>query len=36
MNYQIAQLNVAKMLGENINDPVMKEFVDNISMIQES
>lgn len=31
--YQIAQINVAKMKGETINDPVMKEFVDNLDRV---
>ena len=32
-NYQLAQINIAKMNGVNINDPVMKEFVDNLILI---
>lgn len=28
--HQIAQINIAKMKGVNINDPIMKEFVDNL------
>lgn len=31
--YQLAQINVAKIKGKNINDPVMKEFVDNLDKI---
>jgi hypothetical protein len=31
--YQIAQINVGKILGSDINDPVMKEFVDNLPVI---
>ncbi len=31
--YQIAEINVARMRGVNINDPVMKEFVDNLSVV---
>lgn len=31
--YQIAEINVARMLGVNINDGVMKEFVDNLNTI---
>ena len=33
MAYQIAQINVARMQGVNINDPVMKEFVDNLDKV---
>jgi len=33
--YHIAQINVAKMIGVNINDPVMKEFVDNLDRINQ-
>lgn len=32
-NYQIAQINIARMKGVNINDPIMKEFVDNLDRI---
>jgi len=32
-NYQIAQINVARMKGVNINDPIMKEFVENLDSI---
>jgi hypothetical protein len=31
--YQIAQINVARMKGIAINDPVMKEFVDNLDKV---
>jgi hypothetical protein len=31
--YHIAQINVARMKGINIDDPVMKEFVDNFDTI---
>lgn len=31
--YQLAQINVAKMKGVNIDDPVMKEFVDNLEKV---
>ena len=27
--YHIAEINVARMKGVNIEDPIMKEFVDN-------
>ena len=30
---QLAQINVAKMKGVNIDDPIMKEFVDNLDRI---
>jgi hypothetical protein len=33
MSYHLAQINVARMLGTNIDDPVMQEFVDNIDRI---
>ena len=33
MDYQIAQFNVGRMLGDNIEAPIMKEFVDNIAMV---
>ncbi len=26
--FQIAEINIARMKGVNINDPMMKEFVD--------
>lgn len=32
-NYNIAQINVARMKGININDPVMKEFADNLQKV---
>jgi hypothetical protein len=31
--HQIAQINIAKMKGVNINDPIMKEFVDNLDSV---
>jgi hypothetical protein len=31
--YQIAEINIARMKGININDPVMKEFVDNLDKV---
>lgn len=31
--YQIAQINIARMKGVNIDDPIMKEFVDNIDRV---
>src|SRR5450755_2713435 len=31
--YQIAEINVARMKGININDPIMKEFVDNLDKV---
>ena len=33
--YQLAEINIARMKGVNINDPVMKEFVDNLDTINE-
>ena len=32
-DYQIAEINVARMKGVNINDPIMKEFVDNLERV---
>jgi len=32
-DYQIAEINVARMKGVNINDPIMKEFVDNLDCV---
>lgn len=31
--YQLAEINVARMKGVNIDDPVMKEFVDNLDRV---
>ncbi|MGC4102446.1 DUF3291 domain-containing protein [Ferruginibacter sp.] len=31
--YQLAEINIARMKGININDPVMKEFVDNLDAV---
>ena len=31
--YQLAEINVARMKGYDINDPVMKEFVDNLGRV---
>ena len=31
--FNIAEINVAKMKGVNINDPIMKEFVDNLDKV---
>ena len=33
MKYQLAQINIARMKGVNINDPIMVEFVDNLFKI---
>ena len=35
MKYQLAQINVARMIGVNIEDPIMKEFVDNLDTVNE-
>ena len=32
-NYHIAEINIARMKGVNIDDPVMKEFVDNLNSV---
>ena len=31
--YHIAEINVARMKGVNIEDPIMKEFVDNLDRV---
>lgn len=31
--YQIAEINIARMKGVNIDDPIMKEFVDNLEKV---
>jgi hypothetical protein len=31
--YQLAQINIARIKGVNINDPVMREFVDNLDKV---
>jgi len=33
MKYQLAELNVARMKGVNIDDPIMKEFIDNLDRV---
>ncbi|MBX7172669.1 MAG: DUF3291 domain-containing protein [Pyrinomonadaceae bacterium] len=33
--YQLAQINIARMKGVNINDPVMQEFVDNLEKVND-
>ncbi len=33
--YQLAEINVARMKGVNIDDPIMKEFVDNLDAVNE-
>ncbi|WP_299532677.1 DUF3291 domain-containing protein [Ulvibacterium sp.] len=35
MKYQLAQINVARMIGVNIEDPIMQEFVDNLDNVNE-
>jgi Domain of unknown function (DUF3291) len=32
-NYHIAEINVARMKGVDINDPIMKEFVENLDKV---
>lgn len=34
--YQIAQINIARMKGMNIDDPVMKEFADNLDAVNQA
>jgi len=31
--FQIAEINIARMRGMNINDPIMKEFVENLDTV---
>ncbi|HTL09502.1 MAG TPA: DUF3291 domain-containing protein [Chitinophagaceae bacterium] len=31
--YQLAEINIARMKGVNIQDPVMQEFVDNLATV---
>ena len=31
--WQIAQINIGKMIGVNINDPIMKDFVDQLEEV---
>lgn len=33
MKYLLAEINIAKMIGVSIEDPVMKEFVDNLDRV---
>ena len=33
--YQLAQINVARMIGVNIEDPVMKEFSDHFDAVNQ-
>ena len=35
MKHQIAQINIARMIGVNIDDPIMQEFVDNLDSVNE-
>lgn len=35
MEFHVAQINIARMVGVNIDDPVMKEFVDNLDRVNE-
>lgn len=35
MIYQLAQINVARMKGVNIEDPIMKAFTDNLDSVNE-
>lgn len=34
-SYQLAQINIGRMAGQDINDPIMKEFVDNLDAINQ-
>lgn len=35
LKYHIAEINIAKMKGVNINDPMMKEFVENLNNVNQ-
>ena len=35
ITYQLVQINIARMKGVNIEDPIMKEFVDNLDAINQ-
>ncbi|MBM3427083.1 MAG: DUF3291 domain-containing protein, partial [Bacteroidetes bacterium] len=34
-NYHIAEINIARMKGVDIQDPIMKEFVDNLDAVNQ-
>lgn len=34
-NYHLAQINIARMSGESLEDPIMKEFKDNLDRVNE-
>jgi hypothetical protein len=33
IDYQIAEINIARMKGVNIEDPIMLEFVENLDIV---
>ncbi len=33
--YQLAEINIARMKGVDINDPIMKEFVENLDAVNQ-
>lgn len=35
MKYYIAEINIARMKGVDINDPIMKEFVENLDAVNQ-
>ena len=35
MAYQLAQVNVARMIGTSLEDPIMKEFTTNLDKVNE-
>ena len=35
IKYHIVEINIAKMKGVDINDPIMKEFVENLNAVNE-
>jgi len=34
-NYHLAEINIARMKGVDINDPIMKEFVENLDAVNQ-
>jgi heme-degrading monooxygenase HmoA len=34
-SYQLAEINIGRMKGVNINDPIMQEFVENLNRVNQ-
>ncbi|MFT5886774.1 MAG: hypothetical protein ACI9IP_003243 [Arcticibacterium sp.] len=32
---QLAEINVARMMGGDVNEPIIKEFVENLDQVNE-